>query len=130
MKYFNGHRYLGMWHSNKKNGLGTFYYVEGFIYEGYWKDDLRHGKGKMVWSPGASLEESYEGDWENDQKHGIGIYRFRIDEGTVYEGQWDRNTRHGFGTIKYRDGSFYRGDFRKEQMWGKGVYIHKGMIEY
>ena len=39
-------------------------------------------------------------------------------------------TRHGKGKITYADGSFYRGDFKQEQMWGKGVYISKEGAQY
>ncbi len=30
-----------------KNGIGTFQYGEGTVYEGQWKNGQRHGKGKM-----------------------------------------------------------------------------------
>ena len=81
------------------SGYGTFYYRDGHIYEGYWKDDQRWGKGKMTYSVGSVVEESYDGDWEADQKHGVGVYRFRADEGTIYEGQWVWNTRYSLVNI-------------------------------
>jgi hypothetical protein len=36
MQYSNGHRYVGHWKRNKKNGFGVFYYANGHIYEGDW----------------------------------------------------------------------------------------------
>jgi hypothetical protein len=38
------------------------------IYEGYWKDDLKHGKGRWINKDGRV----YEGMFKNDLKHGIG----------------------------------------------------------
>ena len=31
---------------------GIFYYADGNIYDGEFKDDIKHGKGKLVISPG------------------------------------------------------------------------------
>ena len=130
MKYQKGHRYIGDWAGNKKNGYGIFYYADGHIYEGHWVDDQRVGKGKMTFFPGLLIEESYDGDWVDDQKHGRGKYAYRKDEGTIYDGDWVWGTRHGEGKITYADGSFYRGEFKQEQMWGKGVYISKEGAQY
>jgi hypothetical protein len=123
MKYFVGHRYVGQWDNNKKNGKGTFFYSLGHIYDGDWLDDMRHGKGFMKFLANSIAEESYQGDWLNDEIHGYGKYIYRFDDGVTYEGQWQRGRRAGKGTISYKDGSYYRGDFYKEQMWGRGVYV-------
>lgn len=116
-------RYVGMWSNNKKNGPGIFYYSSGAVYQGNFLNDLRHGKGKIVFHGGSSIEESYEGDWVEDGWHGHGIYRYRNDEGTVYEGDWVKGVRHGQGKLTYKDGSFYKGEFQNNQMWGRGIYV-------
>ena len=37
--------------------------AEGWIgYEGEWRSDLRHGKGRMVWGPEEEAGCSYEGE--------------------------------------------------------------------
>eukprot|EP01036_Dinobryon_divergens_P030018 gene30018-39205_t len=105
-------------------------YANGPEYEGNFVHDIRHGKGKIVFAKGGYSEESYEGDWVDDQWHGYGIYKYRKDEGTVFEGQWCRGVRQGKGKITYRDGSFYRGDFNKDQMWGKGIYVGSDGTQY
>ena len=43
--------------------------------------------------------------------------------GTVYEGEWVRGVREGHGKITFKDGSYYRGDMQKNQMWGHGVFV-------
>lgn len=130
MQYFTGHRYAGHWADNKKNGFGTMHYSTGPVYAGDWVDDMRHGHGRITFMPGSAVEEAYEGQWVDDNWHGEGTYWYRKDEGTVYEGEWDMGVRHGFGRISYKDGSFYRGDFVRDQMWGKGVYVGADGSQY
>ena len=36
---------------------------DGSIYEGYWLDNMAHGKGRLIHSDG----DVYEGDWLNDK---------------------------------------------------------------
>lgn len=48
----------------------------------------------------------------------------------MYEGQWVGGVRQGKGKISYSDGSFYRGDFQKDQMWGRGVYVGADGSQY
>ena len=52
-----------------RNGFGKFYYNEGSVYEGNWKDNLMHGKGNLYYSNGKL---AYEGDWRMDEFHGQG----------------------------------------------------------
>jgi hypothetical protein len=39
------------------------------VYDGDWKDDKKHGRGKLTY-PAHAKWDFYEGPWENDQKHG------------------------------------------------------------
>ena len=39
-------------------------------FEGEWKEDFMHGKGKMVHADG----DIYEGEWAFDMAHGFGLY--------------------------------------------------------
>jgi len=48
------------WHTQK--GL--------LIYEGEYKEDLKHGSGKFVWADGRT----YDGEWRTGKRHGKGIY--------------------------------------------------------
>ena len=36
------------------------------MYEGYWKNNMAHGKGRLIHSDA----DVYEGEWENDKAHG------------------------------------------------------------
>jgi hypothetical protein len=44
--------YKGYMLNNKRNGLGTFYYIEGGYYEGNWKDNRMNGYGKIYYDSG------------------------------------------------------------------------------
>lgn len=39
------------------------------LYEGYWLNGKRHGKGIYRWNNG----ETYNGDWKNDRMNGYGV---------------------------------------------------------
>ena len=64
--------------NNESSGIETF--DNGDIYEGDFKDGLKHGKGTLK----TRNNRSYEGDWENDKPHGFGINTFP--NGKVYTG--------------------------------------------
>lgn len=74
---------------------------ENGIYEGYVKDNKRHGEGLYVWSDGSR----YQGQWHEDLKHGTG--KFIWPTGDVYEGEYCRDKRHGPGIKAYASGDRY-----------------------
>jgi hypothetical protein len=45
----------------------------------------------------------------------------------VYEGDWVHGVREGQGKLSFKDGSFYRGDFVKNQMWGHGIFVGESL---
>jgi antitoxin component YwqK of YwqJK toxin-antitoxin module len=40
-----------------RNGYGKFYYNQGSVYDGNWKDNLMHGKGSLFYSNGKLVYE-------------------------------------------------------------------------
>ena len=57
-------------------------YQAGGRYEGQFKDDMCHGKGKMTWPNG----DIYEGDWFEDFRAGKGKTVWA--NGVYYEGEY------------------------------------------
>jgi hypothetical protein len=49
----------------------TTKYVDGSIYEGWMKNGLRHGQGRLMRSDGSY----FAGNWENNQRHGYGYIK-------------------------------------------------------
>ena len=74
---------------------------ENGVYEGYVKDNKRHGEGSYVWSDGSR----YQGQWSDDLKHGTG--KFVWPTGDIFEGEYHRDKRHGPGIKTYASGDRY-----------------------
>lgn len=53
------------------NGKGLLKLDNNFIYEGNFKNGLRHGEGILKSSLNNYL---YKGDWRHGFKHGFGIF--------------------------------------------------------
>lgn len=67
----NGDWYEGDWDEHgRKDGKGILFKVDGSLYEGYWKADKAHGRGRSIHASG----EMYNGEWKYDKKHGYGKY--------------------------------------------------------
>mmetsp|Transcript_42224 Transcript_42224/g.108743 ORF Transcript_42224/g.108743 Transcript_42224/m.108743 type:complete len:101 (-) Transcript_42224:393-695(-) len=64
------------------SGNGSFFFTDGATYEGDWESfegvNKKNGKGKAV--EGDTI---YEGDWKEDKMHGKG--KFTFPSGAVYE---------------------------------------------
>jgi len=57
---------------------------------------LRHGKGTYT-NPKEGVV--YEGEWKNGLRHGHGILKYR--NGSVYDGLWERGMKWGQGKMTY-----------------------------
>ena len=45
----------------KKDGRGTIIWVDGSIYEGYWKADKMDYRGRIIYAEG----DYFHGEWKN-----------------------------------------------------------------
>ena len=62
--------------SRHYNGKGVATYPNGDIYDGYFKDGLRHGDlGTYTYNKHGNEEvkDTYKGAWSNNEKNGIGL---------------------------------------------------------
>ncbi len=79
--------YKGFFNNGNLQGMGRFDYQNGSIYDGDWRDNKKHGRGRMIEGDGRSI---YNGEWENDLKHGRGTF---IQKGTyIIEGVWNKGS--------------------------------------
>ena len=157
--YTNGTIYEGEFGNyNKRNGYGICKYStgvhkhhdgtpymqglnfkgdDGFVYEGEWHYNKRHGKGILK---DAQDNVIAEGIWENNKlKTGFlhardvhytnkndekryGYCYFNIDNIPIgYEGEILDFKIHGNGKSDYKDGSMYEGDFEDNKKVGENV---------
>lgn len=89
----------------------SYDYNAGEKYAGETKNDVPHGKGKMIWSDGRR----YDGEWKYGDRHGKGTYRWP--GGEVYSGHWRNNRWHGQGTYTRSDGTVMKGEWKNGNMW-------------
>jgi len=69
-----------------------------------------------------TARQIYHGELLEDLPHGHGYIRYR--DGTWYLGEWKNGKRHGRGLISFTDGSYYSGD------WQVGLINGEGLISY
>jgi hypothetical protein len=73
--------FCGETHEGKRDGQGIYVIKDtGDIYEGYWNNDEKSGRGRFIWSDG----ENYDGEYCKSKRHGYGIYTYL--SGNKYEG--------------------------------------------
>ena len=61
-------------------------------YEGEWKENNKHGIGKMTFGN----EGEYFGRFENGKRHGEGVFKYKKTK-NVYSGSWKYGVKHGKG---------------------------------
>ena len=75
-------------------------YTNGSVYEGEWKRNKKHGRGKLSHVKDSSV---YIGDFRFGARHGNGKLTIQVEyqKVEVYDGQWQDDVMHGFGTYCY-----------------------------
>lgn len=116
VKKFSDAVYLGEIISFKRHGMGIMKYDSGRIYEGFWKNDLRDGKGYEIF-PNGNI---YEGDYFIGKPNGSGIFKWK--DGEIYDGQWKMGLKHGDGLWKGSKGDSYLGEWKNSKPNGYGVH--------
>ena len=66
-------------------------FLNGDIYEGLYKDGLKHGLGKYTYKSENNQTSVYEGNFISDVKHGAGQLKYM--NGEIYEGQFEKDVK-------------------------------------
>ena len=111
----DGDLFEGYFINGKKNGRGKYTWANGDVYDGMWKDDKRCGRGRISWSNGAS----FDGEWHDGKKHGRGTYTWA--NGDIFDGNWVDDKRTGKGRITRSSGESFDGEWKDNQM-SEGKY--------
>lgn len=84
-----------------RDGYGVMTYADRITsYTGYYKDDLKHGKGKYTLMDGSS----YEGEYRKGVRCGKGKCVTINEKGCLtYEGEWENDFKHGKGKYTYKE---------------------------
>ena len=102
----------------------TKQFDDGGVYEGTFRDGLRHGTGTYRLPNGYE----YTGDWVEGEIRGEGVAQFP--NGSVYEGQFASGKPEGVGHITFSDGGTYEGTWKDGKITGQGVAIYANGVRY
>lgn len=91
MRFANGEIYKGMWENNKFNGVGRYFYQDGSVFHGTFRDNMRDGSGIMI---GKAC--TYKGQWKNDMMNGKGQLIFKD---MSIEAIWQNNQIAGLAKV-------------------------------
>ncbi|QNK55064.1 stalk domain-containing protein [Paenibacillus sp. PAMC21692] len=119
--------YKGTFVNGAIEGRGTLYDPghRKSYYEGEFKNNLFHGKGKLVTRDGSY----FEGEFVNGLLEGSGKI-VDADGSLVYIGDFNGHKLHGEGTIYYSEGTYYKGSFQHGTLNGQGEYYIDGKIDF
>ncbi len=150
-RYQNGDSFKGRLDNNKKR-QGPGVYTEsksGSVYDGDWKDNMRHGVGVLTFASGLE----YSGEFFKDSIHGQGtiqlidasVYTGSFFNGlfhgngtlednakkVVYSGEFSNGVRDGEGEESYPNDTRYKGEYRNGKRQGFGtLYDSEGNALY
>eukprot|EP00400_MALV-I_sp_L67-5_P000795 gene795-184_t len=100
----------------QREGFGKYTRDDGIVYEGDWKNNLRHGQGTISYRSGAK----YAGGFSEDKEHDKG--KLTYPSGDVYDGLWERDQKHGQGKYTWVDDEVYDGQaFLEQQVYRSAV---------
>jgi radial spoke head protein 1 len=132
--YPNGDVYDGDYVDGIREGRGTYRYgKKADIYYGEWKENLKHGIGKMTYDMTPAEKDGdekkpekqvgeYQGYWENGRRHGEGVFIYP--NGDIYSGWWRFGEKEGTATYKSKaTGMKMQGEWKEgEIQTGRWIY--------
>ncbi|KAL4462673.1 hypothetical protein ABPG74_000503 [Tetrahymena malaccensis] len=101
----------------------TIEYQNGY-YQGYLKNNLRHGLGFYFWDSG----HLFFGNWENDTIQGNGILYYP--KGGYFFGKFINNMANGYCQLAFQDGSSQQGIWKEGNLQGKCLSYKNNQWKY
>ncbi|XP_035716433.1 MORN repeat-containing protein 3 [Folsomia candida] len=117
-------KYTGWFKDNMKHGKGYQVYENQTFYEGDWANDKRNGHGYLSFVCPSTKKtlRIYTGEWKDDFPSSEGMKSFP--DGGLYKGEFKFGKRHGWGCMYYADGGIYIGQWVKDMRHGVGRYLN------
>lgn len=107
--------YEGEFREGLRHGKGIYVLPDGSVYEGGWANGSMNGRGVFRWTDGSV----YDGDWKDGRRHGQGF--LRVSDGFTYDGNWVQNCMEGRASATYPSGQEYHGMFSNGKREGRGT---------
>merc|ERR1712159_350420 len=115
----NGGKYVGEWHNNLKHGKGEMLYSNKELYDGDWAEGKRNGFGTL-----SKLDKKiYVGGWKDDLRDGKGMNYYSDCE--FYEGEWKDDMQNGQGLLSLANGNHFEGEFFDGKKNGHGSFFYR-----
>ena len=122
----NGDIYIGDFKNNLRHGIGICYYFNGSEYKGAWQGDKQHGNGALTYIDGTIRS----GFWSENIYQGTSVSDITVKTGgpqppapkgnETFEGCLSGNCQNGRGTYLFAGGNKYVGDFENRLPNGTG----------
>jgi hypothetical protein len=122
----NGDIYIGDFKNNLRHGIGICYYFNGSEYKGAWQGDKQHGNGALTYIDGTIRS----GFWSENIFQGTSDPGITVKTGgpqppapkgnEKLEGCLSGNCQNGRGTYLFAGGNEYVGDFENRLPNGTG----------
>jgi hypothetical protein len=101
----------GDWNGgNFESGKVKITNKSGEIYEGEYKDNKMHGKGKYTWKNG-----DYEEGIFKDDNFQSGEVKYTYENGNIYEGKYENRKLNGYGKYTWKNGDYEEGIFKDDE---------------
>lgn len=107
----------GDFDNDKVEGVAHVKYGNGNTYEGSWKNNKKHGKGRYEFK---ERQEVHEGEWVDDSKEGEFV-ETRNKDGYILKGNYIKNEKNG--EFVFNDIS--TGEEKRRETWKNGVLAYK-----
>ena len=126
--------YTSEWLNDEPNGQGKAVYENGSVYEGEWKDGMKHGYGTNTdYDENGNVTYVYDGELKNNYPNGYGKATGYDKNGNFmtwsYEGEWKNGDRNGQGTENsYNENGTVNYSFNGE--WKDGKQNGQGTETY
>lgn len=121
--YFqDGSMFEGHWRNDKIDGTGIYYWTRSHYFVGHWKDGKRWGYGIEVFDNGQTKLQYYENEKEvnrsipNTQTMNTGV--------GIYQGEMYNGKACGKGTFRWNNGQWFEGTWTYDGKSRYGVLYH------
>lgn len=115
----DGSKFFSSFLNNHAKGISRFYNSANKTeFCGFYENNIPCGYGVF-----SSLlhQVTFEGNWGKKELVGIGIEKWK-DE-TYYQGEFLGSMKHGIGLYRWPDGTIYQGEWKKNSMTGFGIIL-------
>ena len=123
---YKGSKYIGGFNNNKRNKFGTYYFADGSVVEGQWKDDKC--PDCKEYAEGEYIEDKVVGQKKSTLSKCVGSPEYIYDK-TIPE-NWNNCYGELYGMGGGVNGHTYKGEFKNGLLNGYGIYTYNEPSEY